>query len=91
LRSYLPYDDGSKNRWFNEPVRAERSETGRCTRVLRAALKRGRSQVAQRRGDVRTGKAVELVDAEGVIIAGERVRTRTVLWTAGVSASPAGR
>jgi NADH dehydrogenase FAD-containing subunit len=41
--------------------------------------------------DVRTGKAVESVDAEGVIIAGERVRTRTVLWTAGVSASPAGR
>jgi NADH dehydrogenase len=31
------------------------------------------------------------VDAEGVVIAGERVRTRTVLWTAGVAASPAGR
>jgi NADH dehydrogenase FAD-containing subunit/cytochrome bd-type quinol oxidase subunit 2 len=41
--------------------------------------------------DVRTGKAVEQVDAEGVVIAGERVRTRTVLWTAGVAASPAGR
>ena len=40
--------------------------------------------------DVRLGKAVELVDAEGVVIAGERVQTRTVLWTAGVAASPAG-
>jgi NADH dehydrogenase FAD-containing subunit len=41
--------------------------------------------------DVRLGKAVELVDDEGVVIAGERVKTRTVLWTAGVAASPAGR
>jgi len=41
--------------------------------------------------DVRVGQAVEQVDAEGVVIAGQRVRTRTVLWTAGVSASPAGR
>jgi NADH dehydrogenase FAD-containing subunit len=41
--------------------------------------------------DVRTGKAVEEVDADGVIIAGERVLTKTVLWTAGVTASPAGR
>ncbi|MBV9354708.1 MAG: cytochrome d ubiquinol oxidase subunit II, partial [Chloroflexi bacterium] len=41
--------------------------------------------------EVRTGQAVEHVDAEGVVIAGERVPTRTVLWTAGVAASPAGR
>jgi NADH:ubiquinone reductase (H+-translocating) len=41
--------------------------------------------------DVRVGQAVELVDEEGVVIAGQRVRTRTVLWTAGVAASPAGR
>jgi NADH dehydrogenase FAD-containing subunit/cytochrome bd-type quinol oxidase subunit 2 len=41
--------------------------------------------------DVRLGKAVEMVDDEGVIIAGERVPTRTVLWTAGVAASDAGR
>jgi NADH dehydrogenase FAD-containing subunit len=40
--------------------------------------------------DVRLGKAVEHVDADGVVIAGERVETRTVLWTAGVAASPAG-
>jgi NADH dehydrogenase FAD-containing subunit len=41
--------------------------------------------------DVRLGKAVEMVDQDGVIIAGERVPTRTVLWTAGVAASDAGR
>ncbi|HEY1297375.1 MAG TPA: cytochrome d ubiquinol oxidase subunit II [Chloroflexota bacterium] len=41
--------------------------------------------------DVRLGKAVEHVDADGVVIAGERVETRTVLWTAGVAASPAGK
>src|SRR5262249_37988063 len=41
--------------------------------------------------DVRLGQAVQSVDAEGVVIAGERVQTRTVLWTAGVAASPAGR
>jgi NADH dehydrogenase FAD-containing subunit len=40
--------------------------------------------------EVRVGHAVELVDAEGVVIAGERIQTRTVLWTAGVAASPAG-
>jgi NADH dehydrogenase FAD-containing subunit/cytochrome bd-type quinol oxidase subunit 2 len=41
--------------------------------------------------DVRLGKAVEQVDADGVVISGERVLTRTVLWTAGVAASAAGR
>jgi NADH dehydrogenase FAD-containing subunit len=39
--------------------------------------------------EVRVGQAVELVDAEGVVIAGKRVAARTVIWTAGVAASPA--
>lgn len=37
---------------------------------------------------VRTGVKVEKVDAEGVIAAGERIASATVLWTAGVAASP---
>src|SRR6202043_1599223 len=37
---------------------------------------------------VRTGVMVERVDAEGVIVAGERIESDTVLWTAGVQASP---
>jgi NADH dehydrogenase len=41
--------------------------------------------------DVRLGHGVESIDAEGVIVAGERIRSRTVIWTAGVAASPAGK
>jgi len=41
--------------------------------------------------EVRPGHAVELVDAEGVIVNGERIRSRCVIWAAGVSASPAGK
>ncbi|RYZ42389.1 MAG: NAD(P)/FAD-dependent oxidoreductase [Myxococcaceae bacterium] len=38
--------------------------------------------------EVRTGAMVTGVDAEGVNIGGERIPTRTVLWGAGVAASP---
>jgi NADH dehydrogenase FAD-containing subunit len=41
--------------------------------------------------EVRTGAAVEKVDAEGVIVRGERIRTSNVFWAAGVKASPAAR
>jgi NADH dehydrogenase FAD-containing subunit len=41
--------------------------------------------------EIRTGARVEQVDAEGVVVGGERLRSRTVIWTAGVAASPAGR
>jgi NADH dehydrogenase len=40
--------------------------------------------------EVRLGGAVTSVDAEGVIVAGERIEARTVIWAAGVVASPAG-
>lgn len=43
------------------------------------------------RVDVRTGAKVELIDAEGVVVGGERIEARTVLWAAGVAASPAAR
>src|SRR6202795_2031750 len=43
----------------------------------------------QKRGvQVRTGVIVEKVDSMGVVAAGERIRSATVLWTAGVAASP---
>ena len=32
-----------------------------------------------------------MVDAAGVIVNGERIRSRCVIWAAGVSASPAGK
>jgi NADH dehydrogenase len=41
--------------------------------------------------EVRTGQAVQTVDGEGVVIAEERIAAKTVLWAAGVTASPAGR
>ncbi len=41
--------------------------------------------------EVRTGSPVESIDADGVVIGGKRVAAKTVIWTAGVAASPAGR
>jgi NADH dehydrogenase len=41
--------------------------------------------------EVRTNSPVEAVDSEGVVIPGERIPAKTVIWTAGVAASPAGR
>jgi len=38
--------------------------------------------------EVRTGAIVEAVDSDGVVAAGARIRAATVLWTAGVAASP---
>jgi NADH dehydrogenase len=40
--------------------------------------------------EVRLGNPVEQVDAEGVVINGQRIRSRCVIWAAGVRASPAG-
>ena len=39
--------------------------------------------------EIRTNARVEHVDAEGVVVGGERIASRTVLWTAGVTPSPA--
>ncbi|MGH8595059.1 MAG: NAD(P)/FAD-dependent oxidoreductase, partial [Gammaproteobacteria bacterium] len=41
--------------------------------------------------DVRTNAKVEHVDASGVVVNGERIASRTVLWSAGVVASAAGK
>jgi len=41
--------------------------------------------------EIRTSSPVEVIDSEGVVIAGERIASRTVIWTAGVGASPAGQ
>jgi NADH dehydrogenase len=51
-----------------------------------------RAQAALRRlgVEVRTGAGVERVDAEGVVVGGERLPARTVIWAAGVKPSPAG-
>jgi NADH dehydrogenase len=41
--------------------------------------------------ELRFGHPVEMVDVEGVIVAGERISSKTVIWTAGVTPSPAGK
>lgn len=41
--------------------------------------------------EVRLGHGVDYIDEEGVIVAGERIPSKTVIWTAGVAPSPAGK
>jgi NADH dehydrogenase FAD-containing subunit len=41
--------------------------------------------------EVRLGHGVDTVDEGGVIVGGERIASRTVIWTAGVAPSPAGK
>jgi NADH:ubiquinone reductase (H+-translocating) len=36
-------------------------------------------------------RSVDQIDAEGIIVAGERIASKTVIWTAGVAPSPAGK
>jgi NADH dehydrogenase len=40
--------------------------------------------------EVRLGHGADQIDATGVIVAGERIASKTVIWTAGVAPSPAG-
>jgi NADH dehydrogenase FAD-containing subunit len=41
--------------------------------------------------EVRLGHGVDQIDADGVLVAGERIFSKTVIWTAGVTPSPAGK
>jgi NADH:ubiquinone reductase (H+-translocating) len=41
--------------------------------------------------EVRLGHSVDQIDADGIIVAGERIISKTVIWTAGVAPSPAGK
>jgi NADH dehydrogenase len=65
------------------------------TRVL-SAFREPQSAYAQRAlerlgVEVRLGTSVTGCDAEGVTLVGERLPSATVIWAAGVTASPAGR
>ena len=64
-------------------------------RVL-GAFSESLSQAAKRRLDnlgveVRLGHSVDQIDDDGVVVAGERITSKTVIWTAGVAPSPAGK
>jgi NADH dehydrogenase len=55
-------------------------------------LSKAAKQRLERLGvEVRLGHGVDQIDAEGVIVAGERIASKTVIWTAGVAPSPAGK
>lgn len=41
--------------------------------------------------EVRLGHSVDQIDADGIVVAGERIFSKTVIWTAGVAPSPAGK
>jgi NADH:ubiquinone reductase (H+-translocating) len=41
--------------------------------------------------EVRLGHGVDQIDKDGVVVAGDRIVSKTVIWTAGVAPSPAGR
>jgi NADH:ubiquinone reductase (H+-translocating) len=41
--------------------------------------------------DVRLERAVHAIDAEGAVLGSERIPSKTVIWTAGVAPSPAGK
>ncbi len=41
--------------------------------------------------EVLLGNAVDCIDGEGVTVAGKRIVSKTVIWTAGVAPSPAGK
>jgi NADH dehydrogenase len=49
-----------------------------------------RAQLERLGVEVRTGVPVAAIDAGGVLLGGERIDCRTVLWAAGVAASPLG-
>ena len=52
---------------------------------------KARRQLERLGVEVRTGTPVEAIDGDGVLLGGERIAARTVLWAAGVAASPLAR
>jgi NADH:ubiquinone reductase (H+-translocating) len=52
--------------------------------------RRARARLEALGVEVLTGKPVSAIDSAGVIVGTERIGSRTVIWTAGVEASPAG-
>jgi NADH dehydrogenase FAD-containing subunit len=67
----------------------------RATRVL-GSFSEDLSAAAKKRlenlgVEVRLGQGADHIDADGVTVAGERILSKTVVWTAGVAPSPAGK
>jgi NADH dehydrogenase FAD-containing subunit len=69
-------------------VEASNRVLGSFAEKLSAAAKRRLERLGV---EVRLGAAVERIDEDGVVVGGERIASKTVIWTAGVAPSPAGR
>ena len=70
------------------PHRADRGQPARPRRLPRPLRDAARASLQRLGVEVRTGSIVTTVDAEGVKIGDERIAAQTVLWAAGVAASP---
>ena len=67
-------------------------DTAHVLGTFSESLSKAAKQQLEKLGvEVRLGHSVDLIDAEGVVIAGERIASKTVIWTAGVAPSPAGK
>jgi NADH dehydrogenase len=78
-----------------EPASARIVLVDMAPRVL-GPFSEGLSKAAKQRlenlgVEVRLGHSVDQIDAEGIVVAGERIASKTVIWTAGVAPSPAGK
>ena len=64
---------------------------GSCRRFRRTFPKPRKSVLRSWASRSGLGHSVEQIDADGVVVAGERIHSKTVIWTAGVAPSPAGK
>lgn len=70
-------------------VLVDRSE--RLLKTYANDLSQGARRQLEKLGvEVRLGKGVDQIDADGVVVGGERILSKTVIWTAGVAPSPVG-
>lgn len=78
-----------------DPAKARIVLVDMAVRVL-GSFSADLSQTAERRlkksgVEVRLGHSVDQIDADGIVVGGERILSKTVIWTAGVAPSPAGK
>src|SRR5215471_3090734 len=78
-----------------DPASARIVLIDRGTRVLgpfSESLSKAAKQRLEKLGvEIVLGHSVDQIDADGVVVAGQRIGSKTVIWTAGVAPSPAGQ
>jgi NADH:ubiquinone reductase (H+-translocating) len=78
-----------------DPASARIVLVDRSSRVLSSFSEKLSAAAKQRLEDlgveVKLGQSVDQIDADGIVVAGERIFSKTVIWTAGVTPSPAGK